>query len=141
MKKYWPANKFWLGAALWGMICLACTQAPRYHSGIKEITAPPSIKGFVQEGYASFYGQKYHQKRTASGEIFDMYSYTAAHRSLPFQTRLKITNLENNRQVTVRINDRGPFVKNRIVDLSYQAAKQLDMLSKGIAKVRLEVIE
>lgn len=141
MKRYWPVNNYLLYLGLIGVAGLACTQAPRYHSGIQEPSALLSVKNFVQEGYATFYGQKYHQKRTASGEAFDMYKKTAAHRSLPFQTRIRVTNLDNNKVVTVYINDRGPFVKNRIIDLSYQAAKELGMLSKGIAKVRLEVIE
>lgn len=94
----------------------------------------------VFEGVASYYGRKFHGKKTASGEIFNMFDYTAAHKELPFGTVIKVTNLSNNRSVIVRINDRGPFVKDRILDLSYAAAKSLDMLTTGVAKVRIEVI-
>ena len=91
-------------------------------------------------GIASWYGPKFHGKRTASGEIFNMYDYTAAHRYLPFNTKVRVKNLLNNKTVIVRINDRGPFVKNRIIDLSYAAAKKIGMLKTGTAPVKIEVI-
>jgi len=96
---------------------------------------------WIEVGFASYYGEKFHGRRTASGEIFNMYKLTAAHRKLPFGTYVKVTNLENGRSVIVRINDRGPFKKNRIIDLSYEAAKRLGMISKGVARVKLEVIK
>jgi len=92
-------------------------------------------------GDASWYGKKFQGKPTASGEAFDMYAYTAAHRTLAFGTKLKVTNLSNNKSIEVRINDRGPFKENRIVDLSYQAAKEIGILQEGIAEVSIEEIK
>ena len=89
-------------------------------------------------GDASWYGEKFQGKATASGEPFDMYAYTAAHRTLPFGTVLTVTNLSNNKSVEVRINDRGPFKDNRIVDLSYQAAKEIGLVQEGVAEVSIE---
>jgi rare lipoprotein A len=94
----------------------------------------------VQEGIASWYGPQFHGRKTSSGEIFDMYELTAAHPSLPLGTWVEVTNLENQRSVTVRINDRGPFIKGRIIDLSWEAARVLGMIGKGTARVRVEVI-
>lgn len=94
-----------------------------------------------ETGMASWYGKEHHRKRTASGERYDMYKLTAAHRTLPFGTRVKVTNLSNGKTVVVRINDRGPSVKNRILDLSWKAARMLDMIEAGIARVRLEVLD
>jgi rare lipoprotein A len=91
-----------------------------------------------EEGLASWYGHPYHGRRTANGEIYDMYKISAAHRTLPFNTRVQVRNLENGREVEVRINDRGPFVEGRIIDLSYAAAQAIHMA--GIARVRLEVL-
>jgi rare lipoprotein A len=91
-------------------------------------------------GIASFYAEKYHGKKTASGQIFDMNKMTAAHRTLPFGQMVRVTNLANNRSVQVVINDRGPFVKGRIIDVSLAAARKLDMVKAGVAKVRLEVL-
>ena len=92
------------------------------------------------EGMASWYGPKFHGKKTASGEIFDMYELTAAHKSLPMGTRCIVTNLENNKSVTVRVNDRGPFAKERVIDLSYASAKVIDMIHTGTTRVRVEVL-
>jgi len=89
---------------------------------------------------ASWYGVPYHGRRSASGEIYDMEKLTAAHRALPFQTWVEVTNLSNGKQVNVRITDRGPFVGGRIIDLSMAAARQLDMVRSGTARVRLKVI-
>ena len=91
-----------------------------------------------EEGIASWYGHPYHGRRAASGEIYDMYKMTAAHRTLPFGTQVRVHDLENGRDVTVRINDRGPFVEGRIIDLSYAAAQAMGM--PGLAKVRLEIL-
>jgi rare lipoprotein A len=93
--------------------------------------------GREEIGDASFYAGRHQGKPTASGEAFDKNALTAAHRSLPFGTRLEVTNLENDRSVVVRINDRGPFVRGRIVDLSLAAAKALGMAKDGVARVRL----
>ena len=95
----------------------------------------------LQEGVASYYADKHHGRMTANGETFDMYALTAAHRKLPFGTKLKVTSLVNNRSVIVRINDRGPYVNGRVIDLSYGAAVELQMLKSGLAEVRLEVVK
>ena len=91
-------------------------------------------------GYASWYGHPYHGRRTSNGETYDMNTMTAAHRTLPFDTVVKVSNLSNAKEVTVRINDRGPFVKDRIIDLSYSAARQIDMVGPGTARVNLEIL-
>ncbi|QFI14828.1 septal ring lytic transglycosylase RlpA family protein [Borrelia sp. CA_690] len=92
-------------------------------------------------GLASWYGEAFHGKTTANGEKFDMMALTAAHKELPFNTTVRVTNLLNNRSVVVRINDRGPFRKDRIIDLSKHAAEKLDFLGIGVAPVKIEVIE
>ena len=94
----------------------------------------------VFTGVASYYGPGFHGKQTANGERFDMHAMSAAHKTLPFNTRLRVTNLENGKSVTVRINDRGPFVHGRVLDLSQGAAKAIDMIGSGIARVRCEVL-
>nr|WP_298115982.1 septal ring lytic transglycosylase RlpA family protein [uncultured Pseudomonas sp.] len=94
-------------------------------------------QGYRAEGQASYYGARHHGRKTASGERFDQHALTAAHRSLPFGSRVQVTNLRNDKSVVVRINDRGPYAKGRIIDLSHQAAKQLDMLRDGVAPVRV----
>lgn len=96
---------------------------------------------WIEVGYASYYSREFAGRKTASGEIFDPMKLTAAHKKLPFGTLVRVTNLNNKRSVVVRINDRGPFVKGRIIDLSYKAALKLGMVSKGVVKVRLEVIK
>jgi len=96
--------------------------------------------GKVYYGKASWYGKEFHGKKTASGEIFDMYKLTAAHRTLPLGSRVRVKNLENGKTVVVRVNDRGPFKEGRIIDLSYQAAKKIGMLKKGMVEVRIDVI-
>ena len=96
-------------------------------------------ESFEQRGVASWYGPKFHGRKTANGEVYNMYDLTAAHRYVPFGTELAVTNLNNGRRVIVRINDRGPFIKNRVIDLSYKAAKKLDMIGTGTAPVRLRV--
>lgn len=92
-------------------------------------------------GIASWYGPNFHGKKTANGEIFNQYKVSAAHKTLPLPTIVKVTNLENNISLKIRINDRGPFVRGRIIDLSKEAAKKLKILNKGTAKVRVKVIE
>jgi rare lipoprotein A len=100
----------------------------------------PARIGSTETGIASWYGVPYHGRPTASGEIFDMEKLTAAHRALPFETWVEITNLSNGKQVDVRITDRGPFVHGRVIDLSMGAARQIDMVRAGTARVRLKVI-
>ncbi|MFP6797680.1 MAG: septal ring lytic transglycosylase RlpA family protein [Pseudomonas sp.] len=94
--------------------------------------------GYHAEGQASYYGARHHGNKTASGERFDQNALTAAHRSLPFGSRVQVTNLRNDKTVVVRINDRGPYAKKRIIDLSQKAAEQLDMLRDGVVPVRVE---
>jgi rare lipoprotein A len=91
-------------------------------------------------GLASYYGDAFHGGITASGKLFDQYKLTAAHRTLPFGTRLRVTNLRNNRNVVVTITDRGPVLKDRILDLSFASAKELRMLNSGVVKVSAEVL-
>lgn len=100
----------------------------------------PVVNG-VQSGIASWYGQEFHGRPTSNGEIYNMHDLTAAHRTLPFGTVVEITNILNGRTITVRINDRGPFVGNRIIDLSYAAARMLDMVGPGTIPIRLEVVK
>jgi len=97
----------------------------------------PDSKGFRQDGIASWYGKDFHGKKTSNGEIYDMYAMTAAHKTLPLGTYVRVHNLENNRELEVRINDRGPFVRDRIIDLSYTAAKELGLVGPGTAKVEI----
>ncbi|WP_439887561.1 septal ring lytic transglycosylase RlpA family protein [Pseudomonas sp. MBLB4123] len=96
--------------------------------------------GYSAEGRASYYGARHHGKKTASGERFDQHALTAAHRSLPFGSRVRVTNLRNDKSVVVRINDRGPYARGRIIDLSKEAAARLDMLRAGVVPVRVQAL-
>lgn len=136
--------RIWLAAAL--LIALALTgchkkrakttpRAPQPHAA--EIPAP---LGSIEEGLASWYGPPYHGRQAADGEIYDMEKMTAAHRTLPFQTWVRVTNRQNGLTVEVRITDRGPFVEGRIIDLSKAAARRIQLLGPGVSPVRLEVI-
>lgn len=98
-------------------------------------------RGYVQRGIASWYGSKFHGRKTSNGEVYDMYRMTAAHKRLPLPTYVEVTNLENGRKVVVRVNDRGPFHDNRVIDLSYAAASRIGMLGKGTALVELRAID
>ncbi len=100
----------------------------------------PSAEGYVARGLASWYGTKFHGRPTSSGEPYDMYAMTAAHRTLPIPSYVEVTNLENGRRVVVRINDRGPFVPGRIIDLSYAAAVKLGMVERGTAPVEVRAL-
>ncbi len=95
----------------------------------------------VEEGMASYYAEEFNGRRTSNGETYDMNGMTAAHRTLPFNTKVRVTNTLTGKSVIVRINDRGPFKDNRVIDLSLAAAKQLEVIGSGTAPVRLEVIE
>ena len=94
-----------------------------------------------QVGTASYYGKKFHGRKTANGEVFNMYKLTAAHRVLPLGTIAKVTNLANGRWVVVKVNDRGPFIEGRILDLSFGAALEIEMVQQGTAKVMIEIVE
>ena len=97
----------------------------------------PHSEGFRQRGMASWYGRDFHGKKTSNGEIYNMYAMTAAHKTLPLGTYVRVHNLENNRNVVVRINDRGPFVRGRVIDLSYSAAKDIGIVGPGTARVEV----
>ena len=117
-----------------------CTGKAYYRSekqtGRKKIRERSIIKG-----KASYYSSDFHGRKTANGEIFNMYEKTAAHRTLPFNSIIQVRNIENNKSVIVRINDRGPFHNDRIIDLSYQAAKEIDMIEKGVVDIEIKIIK
>jgi rare lipoprotein A len=117
--------------ALAGLGCSSTSPDPE----TAEITSPS-----VQTGTASYYAHKFHGRKTANGEIYDENKMTAAHRTLPFGTRVRVTNLDNDKSVELRVNDRGPFVEGRIIDVSYRAAGELDFVAAGLAEVRVEVL-
>jgi len=101
----------------------------------------PANRTYRETGTASWYGRESRGRTTTSGEVFDMYGMSAAHRTLPLGTVLRVTNLDNYKSVTVKVNDRGPFVKNRIIELSYGAAKELGFIAQGAALVKIETLE
>ncbi len=113
---------------------------PNYEVFGKPYTVMPSAVGFKERGVASWYGKKFHGNRTSNWDIYDMYGMTAAHKTLPLPTYVRVRNLSNNRTIVVRVNDRGPFVDNRIIDLSYSAAQKLDMIKTGTSLVEIEAI-
>jgi len=134
------ATIFWAG----------CATAPRYTRCTHTAPAAPKTRVYPDRGTgqgesgftgtASYYGTAFHGKKTASGERFNMHALTAAHPTLPFGVRVRVTNLDNGKSVVVRINDRGPFKKGRIIDLSHGAAREIGMIGTGTARVRLEVL-
>lgn len=157
-----PARKCrWLGLALCLGLVVGCAPKPVYRSGgtaprpAKPTSSRPSqvvapgpaghpvdldkIDTAYQVGVASYYGKKFHGRKTANGEVFNMYKLTAAHRVLPLGTQVKVTNLQNGRWVEVKVNDRGPFIEGRILDLSFAAALELEMVKQGTAKVMIEI--
>jgi rare lipoprotein A len=103
-------------------------------------TAAPAPVGFTEEGNASWYGDPFNGRRSSNGEIYDMHKLTAAHRTLPFETMVRVTNLSNGKSTTVRITDRGPFVDSRVIDLSLAAASEIESVGPGVVPVRLEVL-
>lgn len=115
------------------------TQRPYTIDGIEYIPIS-SADGFIQTGVASWYGDKFHGRKTSNGEIYNMYDMTAAHKTLPMNTWVSVHNLENDRKIVVRINDRGPFVAGRIIDLSYTGAKEIGIAELGTAKVRVTAL-
>ena len=125
---------------------------PRITSGLRAFTLLGALAllggcstfggaGGSETGKASYYGDRHHGQRTANGERFDQNALTAAHRTLPFGTRVRVTNLNNERSVVLRINDRGPFVRGRVIDVSRAAAVRLDMLRAGVVPVRVEALD
>ncbi len=117
-------------------LCSACSLPP-----LSSWHAVPRPRSGVEVGTASWYGPGFHGFRTSSGEIYDQNDWTAAHQTLPLGTRVMVTNLDNDRSVEVRINDRGPFAKGRIIDLSYAAARELEIVDPGTAEVRVAVLD
>jgi rare lipoprotein A len=125
------------------------TDVPEVPSNPPAISATPNRNkaaaasvppGYTEEGNASWYGEPFNGRRASNGEIYDMYKLTAAHRTLPFETMVRVTNLSNGKSTTVRITDRGPFIENRIIDLSLAAAREIDSVGPGVVPVRVEVI-
>jgi len=114
---------------------------PFYEVFGKRYRVLPSSAGYVERGVASWYGPGFHEERTSTGEPYDMFGMTAAHKTLPLPVYVRVTNLQNGRSIVVRVNDRGPFVGNRIIDLSYTAAAKLDMLRNGTAFVEIRAID
>jgi rare lipoprotein A len=124
------------------LVCAGCGPAsPRFTT--RENPAIPGESPSVHQltGVASYYADEFHGRPTANGEEYDMHAMTAAHQTLPFNTTVRVTNLTTGTAVTVRINDRGPFKDNRVIDLSLEAAKRLGMIAKGTVPVRLDVLE
>jgi rare lipoprotein A len=114
--------------------------ADSYEVAGKRYDVLASAQGYVEQGVASWYGKQFHGRRTASGEIFDMHAMTAAHRSLPIPTDVEVTNLSNGKKIIVRVNDRGPFVGQRILDLSYAAARALGLDHAGTGRVKIRAL-
>ena len=142
---------FWIGW-LAVVIVTGCTTTPKaptqapgkpkpYRVAGKWYQPVSHAKGFQQRGIASWYGKKFHGRKTSNGETYDMYAMTAAHKTLPLGTYVHVKNLDNGTEVTVRINDRGPFVQGRIIDLSYTAAKKIDIATSGTAPVVIVALE
>lgn len=127
-------------AALASLLLVGCATAPPRTSTIAVEGDRPEAVRSRQEGMASWYGKEEQGHLTANGERFDMRAFTAAHRTLPMQTRVRVTSRANGRSVVVRINDRGPYARGRIIDLSWAAAKALDMLDRGVVPVLVEVL-
>ena len=124
-----PAKKKYSGKS-------PATQRPYTIKG-KQYVPLASASGYVEKGRASWYGKKFHGRKTSNGETYNMYAMTAAHKTLPMNTWVRVENLENGKQIKVRVNDRGPFVSGRIIDLSYTGAKQIGMVGPGTARVRV----
>ena len=113
---------------------------PPAHPKSPKTPPAPAPVGYIEQGNASWYGVPFHGRHSSNGEIYDMYKLTAAHRTLPFETMVRVTNLSNGKSTTVRITDRGPFVSNRIIDLSLAAAREIESVGPGVVPVRLEVL-
>ncbi len=137
---YFPPSKPTFGKPISSNAVHRATMRPYTVNGITYYPTVVEV-GTKYRGIASWYGPNFHGKKTSNGEIYNMHDFTAAHKTLPMNTMLKVTNLRNHKSVIVRVNDRGPFVGNRIIDLSYAAAKQIGMIGTGTAPVELEVLD
>lgn len=122
-------------------LCLLALLAACAHRHPKPVPPPEPMRGKVQEGISSWYGKEFDGRPTANGETYDMHGLSAAHRTLPLGTTIRVTNLDNGREVVLKVNDRGPFVAGRILDCSYGAAKALGFAGAGLAHVRIEVLK
>lgn len=133
---------FVLALALWEIAALlaGCTASPRFTTRPTPSAGDASFS-LTEEGSASYYADEFNGHMTSNGETFNKDDLTAAHRTLPFNTKVRVTNLKNDKSVVVRINDRGPWKEDRIIDLSYEAAKQIGLIASGTGLVRLEVID
>lgn len=118
------------------MALLLCAPA----SGSRNTAVEDAVSAWTQNGRVSWYGPGFHGRRTASGESFDTNDLTMAHRSLPLGSKVRVTNLDNGRSVVLRVNDRGPYVRGRIADLSHAAASKLDFLDDGVVRARIELL-
>jgi len=130
----------WTAKGTYKATKLAAKGTYKVGKGVVKATTYP-FKDREMEGTASWYGEDFHGKETAGGETYNMYELTAAHKTLPLGSWVKVTNLDNGKKVVVKINDRGPFKKGRIIDLSYEAARQLDMIGEGTAQVKLKLLD
>ncbi len=130
--------------ALVSLLFNHCSPSARYASHQNNPPVAPKMDanvGMVFYGEASYYADKFHGRKTANGEVFDMYKISAAHKTLPFNTILQVINLDNQKSVIVRVNDRGPYKKGRVLDLSYRAAQEIDMISSGVARVKIKIVK
>ncbi len=132
----------WIAAGVIVLVTGGCgSSTPRFTSHDKGEAAPKEWPQHQLKGIASYYAEEFNGKATASGEVYNMNALTAAHRTLPFNTRVNVVNLATGKTVQVRINDRGPFKDDRVIDLSFEAAKELGIIGTGTAAVRLDVVE
>jgi rare lipoprotein A len=134
--------------AVLSLVGCATTGGTQYKTNLKPYTIAgktyypwADAKNYSETGVASWYGPKFHGRKTASGEKYNQNAMTAAHKTLPFGTKVRVKNVKNDKSVIVRINDRGPFAKGRIIDVSRAAAKKLDMINSGTAKVNIKVVD
>jgi rare lipoprotein A (peptidoglycan hydrolase) len=123
------------------MMYAGCISSPRYTSARVEKNTDNGSHSSYEEGVASYYADEFNGRKTSNGEIYNMNDFTGAHRTLPFNTKVKVTNTLTGKSVTVRINDRGPFKDDRIIDVSWAAAKSIGLVGTGTARVTLEVVE
>jgi len=133
------SSREFVAASALAIFCIATSHCAKKHVPAARTASLPRIQN-GETGLASWYGHPYHGRAAADGEIYDMEQLTAAHRTLPFNTRVLVTNLDNRKTVEVRIIDRGPFVDGRVIDLSHAAAREIDMLGPGVVRVRLDIL-
>jgi rare lipoprotein A len=141
MRAFADRSARWWRAALVAALAVFASGLAFHGCGGAASAAPARENGATQRGKAAWYGSRFHGRKTASGEKFNKNALTAAHRKLPFGTVVRVTNLRNQRTVTVRINDRGPYGKGRIIDVSEAAARKLRMINSGVVPVVIEVVK